>query len=163
MEYTPIALSPGAMLHKGKFIGYVMRIRFSECSGDHLFYLRYDMVVELARALARKTHQMYLKGTFSTDESSQATLEMEKDYKQHDIYLTSDEISSPSVNNFVALLDYNVRDASLLLSLIKNDNSKIDISIPEAAVEIFTGYMMNTVIKAGGEALSEKLISDIGV
>lgn len=70
-------------------------------------------------------------------------------YKQHDIYLTSDEISSPSVNNFVALLDYNVRDASLLLSLIKNDNSKIDISIPEAAVEIFTGYMMNTVIKAG--------------
>lgn len=74
---------------------------------------------------------------------------MEKDYKQHDIYLTSDEISSPSVNNFVALLDYNVRDASLLLSLIKNDNSKIDISIPEAAVEIFTGYMMNTVIKAG--------------
>lgn len=77
------------------------------------------MVVELARALARKTHQMYLKGTFSTDESSQATLEMEKDYKQHDIHLTSDEISSPSVNNFVALLDYNVRDASLLLSLIK--------------------------------------------
>ncbi|EKB3344767.1 hypothetical protein ONY55_003224 [Shigella sonnei] len=51
MEYTPIALSPGAMLHKGKFIGYVMKIRFSECSGDHLFYLRYDMVVELARAL----------------------------------------------------------------------------------------------------------------
>ncbi|EPN1938177.1 hypothetical protein ACTV7A_005497, partial [Escherichia coli] len=63
----------------------------------------------------------------------------------------------------ISKLTPNIRDASLLLSLIKNDNSKIDINIPEAAVEIFTGYMMNTVIKAGGEALSEKLISDIGV
>jgi len=162
MGYTPIALSPGAVLHKGQFVSYVMKIRLDDDRGDHLFYLGYERVVELAKALGLKTQQMYLKGTFSPAASSKETLDTEEKYKLQNVHLTHDEIEVPDTKNVVYQLNAIILDDSLLLSIIRHDKTKIDISVPDPAIEIFTGYMMNTLLKAGGEALTEKVIAQMG-
>lgn len=160
MELVPVALAVGSCLKKGQFISYAMKIRLND-GADKIFYLGFDRVVELARALAAKTQQLHTKGSFSLEGSSQATLETENSYRREDLRLTKDEVETPNVNNVVHQLNAFVLDDSLLLNIIKHDKTKTDISIPDAAVEIFFGYMMNTLLTSGGEDLVSKIIAEI--
>lgn len=160
MEFMPVALAVGASLKKGQFVSYAMKIRLND-GADKVFYLGFDRVVELTRALAAKTQQLHTKGSFNTESSSQATLETENNYRKQDIQLTKDEVEDPDVNNVVHQLNAVLLDDSLLLNIIKHDKTEIDISVPDAAIEIFLGYMMNTLLTSGGEALVGKVIAEI--
>lgn len=160
MEFVPVAIAVGACLKKGQFLSYVMKIRLND-ETDKIFYLGFDRVVELARALAAKTQQLHAKGTFSTERSSQATLEMESSYRKENIRLTKDEIETPDVNNAVHQLNAVVLDDSILLNIITHDKKETNINVPDAAVEIFLGYMMNTLLSSGGDDLVNKVIKHI--
>ncbi|MFB6328522.1 YjeJ family protein [Pantoea deleyi] len=160
MEFVPVALAVGASLKKGQFVSFAMKIRLND-GAEKVFYLGFDRVVELTRALAAKTQQLHTKGDFSTESSSQATLETENNYRKQDIRLTKDEVEDPDVNNVVHQLNAFVLDESLLLNIIKHDKTEIDISVPDAAIEIFLGYMMNTLLTSGGEELVSKVIAEI--
>ncbi len=160
MELVPVALAVGACLKKGNFLSYAMKIRLND-GADKIFYLGFDRVVELARALAAKTQQLHKKGSFNTEFSDQATLETENSYRKENIRLTKDEIETPDVNNVVHQINAVVLDDSLLFNIIKHDKTETNISVPDAAVEIFLGYMMNTLLASGGEVLVNKVIKEV--
>jgi hypothetical protein len=160
MEYIPLALFPGVILSQGKVLMYAMKIRL-EGRNDEVFYLGYDRIVELARALARKTDSLYAQGKYSTENSSPETLATEKRYRQEIIALTQSEITEPDVNKVVHQLNAVIRDESVLLSITQHNKKTIGLCIPDAAVEIFNGYMLNSLLKAGGEEFLGKVLADI--
>ena len=159
MTYTPLALSPGAVMSKGQFISYAMKVRLND-GNDHVFYLGFDRIVELARAFNIKIPQMIADGTYSLSASSKETLATEADYKKLNVHLTKNELEYPEPKNIIHQLNVLIGDEFLLLSILRNDQSTIDIQIPNPAIEIFCGYMMNTLVYAGGKTLSEKVIAE---
>lgn len=162
MEHKPTGLAPGAVMSKGSLIAYAMKIRLED-STDELFYLGEDRIVELLKALAIKTQQLHAKGSFSLDEVDKATNIAEQKYRKQNVQLTQNELESPSPGNVVHQLNAEIRDDSLLLSIIKHDNRIVDIRIPDPEIEIFTGYMLNTLKKVGGDSLINQVIAKAGI
>ncbi|PKC45532.1 hypothetical protein [Pantoea ananatis] len=160
MEYVPLALSPGAVLSDGKLISYAMKVRL-ERNNDQVFYLGYDRIVELARALTWKTELLQLNGKYSQEFSTPETLKTEEEYRKEQLRLTDVELSNPDVNYVVHRLDAYIREESVLLSISLHNKNTVNICIPDDAVEIFSGYMFNTLIEVGGEHLLNIIIKEI--
>uniref|UniRef100_UPI0021C7636C YjeJ family protein n=2 Tax=Serratia TaxID=613 RepID=UPI0021C7636C len=160
MENKAIGLITGAIKSDGQFLALATKIRLKD-GRDELLYFAFPKLKGLLFTLQTKLALMHENGTFNTAQSSQETYQEQARYRQQAMEFKDAELTAPDAKKGVKTLSTLPGDAYITLSIERVDGHQVNIDIPDAAIEIFTGYILHTLKAAGGDALMEHAISNL--
>lgn len=160
MENKAIGLVTGAITSEGQFLALATKVRLKD-GRDELLYFAFPKLKGLLFTLQTKLSLMHESGTFNTTQSSQETYQEQARYRQQEIAFTNAELTTPDGKKGVTVISTLPGNGYITLSIERIDGHQVYIDIPDAAIEIFTGYILHTLKAAGGDALIERAISNL--
>ncbi|OKP21760.1 YjeJ family protein [Serratia fonticola] len=160
MENKAIGLITGAIKSKGQFLALATKIRLNG-GRDELLYFAFPKLKGLLFTLQSKLALMHESGAFNTTQSNQETDQEQARYRQETMAFTDAELTAPDGKKGVNILTTLPGNGYITLNIERIDGQQVNIDISDAAIEIFTGYILHTLKAAGGEALMERAISNL--
>ncbi|ASL96031.1 hypothetical protein BVG94_25505 (plasmid) [Serratia marcescens] len=160
MENRVIGLITGAIKSEGQFLALATKVRLED-GRDEVLYFAFPKLKGLLFTLQTKLGLMQESGTFNTAQTSQETNQEQARYRQQAMTFTDEELSTPDAQKGVVSISTLPGEGFITLDIARIDGQRVRFAIPDAAIEIFTGYILHTLKAAGGDALMSHAISNL--